>query len=577
MHLLNRLHIKASTLMWFLLILITPPTFHLLLNNTTILLEWTVINIINTPLTFHLIFDQTGILFSCTVLFISANVLSFSTVYIKHDQFIDRFTVLVLLFVSSINILIFIPHFIILLLGWDGLGFTSFVLVIYYQNSRSLGAGIITALSNRIGDAIILIAVACTLHQGHWYIINITQNTNIIFIQITLIILAAITKRAQIPFSRWLPAAIAAPTPVSALVHSSTLVTAGVFLIIRFYPFLHTITFFNTFITLIATSTMLIAGLRALTECDIKKIIALSTLSQLGLMILAIGINMPNLAYFHILTHALFKALLFICAGSLINYHNHTQDLRWIGLTPRQIPIATSCVTIANIALCGLPFISGFYSKDMIIEWAIHSPINYLVILLALISVGVTSAYSVRFRVATLCSPQLCTPHININEELPIIRPIIFLAIIAVTSGRILSWTNPIRNLSTIFIPTELKLLPLLIILLGFFITWKKTTTKINKLEETRCNWQITHWALCTIWFLTPLSTQFSIKFPIWSAHNFIKSIDQGWLEIPQSGHQNLTSYSNILITHSPSSPSTNIIICGWSIILLSIIILISS
>ncbi len=142
------------------------------------------------------------------------------------------------------------------------------------------------------------------------------------------ITVAAMTKRAQIPFSSWLPAAIAAPTPVSALVHSSTLVTAGVFLLIRFYPFLHSIKMFNTAILIIAVCTMLIAGLRATTECDMKKIIALSTLRQLGIIITRIGLNAPRLAFFHILTHALFKALLFICAGSFINCHLHTQDLR---------------------------------------------------------------------------------------------------------------------------------------------------------------------------------------------------------------------------------------------------------
>jgi NADH-ubiquinone oxidoreductase chain 5 len=140
--------------------------------------------------------------------------------------------------------------------------------------------------------------------------------------------LAAITKRAQIPFSRWLPAAMAAPTPVSALVHSSTLVTAGVFLLIRFYPFLRSTTWFNQLLLLIAVTTTTMAGLRAITECDIKKIIALSTLRQLGIIIAAIGLGMVTLAYFHIVTHALFKALLFICAGTLINRHIHSQDLR---------------------------------------------------------------------------------------------------------------------------------------------------------------------------------------------------------------------------------------------------------
>lgn len=139
---------------------------------------------------------------------------------------------------------------------------------------------------------------------------------------------AAMTKRAQIPFSSWLPAAIAAPTPVSALVHSSTLVTAGVFLLIRFYPFLRSAPLFHFILLFSAISTILIAGIRATTECDIKKIIALSTLSQLGVIMARLGLGIPALALFHIITHALFKALLFICAGGLIGSHLHGQDLR---------------------------------------------------------------------------------------------------------------------------------------------------------------------------------------------------------------------------------------------------------
>ena len=145
------------------------------------------------------------------------------------------------------------------------------------------------------------------------------------------IIVAGITKSAQIPFSRWLPAAIAAPTPVSALVHSSTLVTAGVFLIIRFFPFLSSSSFFCPVLLLIATATMFMAGISARFETDLKKIIALSTLRQLGVMIAAIGLNLLNLALFHLFTHALFKALLFLCAGNIIHQSTNNQDLRLIG------------------------------------------------------------------------------------------------------------------------------------------------------------------------------------------------------------------------------------------------------
>ena len=196
---------------------------------------------------------------------ISRNVLFFSSSYIIGDPYIKRFIHLVLLFVLSINLLIFIPNLIIILLGWDGLGLVSFLLVIYYQNPKSLAAGMITALTNRIGDVLILLSIGWIVNQGHWNVLYIWDNNLFPYVALRITI-AAITKRAQIPFSRWLPAAIAAPTPVSALVHSSTLVTAGVFLLFRFYNFLHSIQWFNPFILFIASLTILMAGMRAITE-----------------------------------------------------------------------------------------------------------------------------------------------------------------------------------------------------------------------------------------------------------------------------------------------------------------------
>jgi len=210
-----------------------------------------------------------------------------------------------------------------------------------------------------------------------------------------LVILAAITKRAQIPFSSWLPAAIAAPTPVSALVHSSTLVTAGVFLLIRF-NILFTDTFLRKILLLIGGLTIFIAGISANFEFDLKKIIALSTLSQLGLMIRILAIGFPKLAFFHLLTHALFKALLFICAGAIIHNIKNSQDIRDIGALGKLIPFTTSCLNVSNLALCGIPFLAGFYSKDLILEIVILSPLNIFSFFLYFFSTGLTVCYSFR-------------------------------------------------------------------------------------------------------------------------------------------------------------------------------------
>lgn len=204
------------------------------------------------------------------------------------------------------------------------------------------------------------------------------------------------------PFSRWLPAAIAAPTPVSALVHSSTLVTAGVFILFRFYPFLSSYPKFNSILLIIATLTSLIAGLSAITECDIKKIIALSTLRQLGVIIVSLGLHAPLLTFFHLLTHALFKALLFLCAGTLIHFHLHSQDLRFIGNLSLQLPSIVAPIMVSNLALCGTPFLAGFYSKDMILETMLFNPSNVITLILFFFATGLTVSYTTRFLITVV-------------------------------------------------------------------------------------------------------------------------------------------------------------------------------
>jgi len=203
------------------------------------------------------------------------------------------------------------------------------------------------------------------------------------------------TKRAQIPFSAWLPAAIAAPTPVSALVHSSTLVTAGVYLLIRFRNLLNRL-FIIKFLLLLGGLTIFIAGLGANFEFDLKKIIALSTLRQLGLIIRILSLGYASLAFFHLLTHALFKALLFICAGVIIHRLKNFQDIRYIGSLVYQIPFTIIFINIANLALCGIPFLAGFYSKDIILEISSFRIINFIRYFLFFFSTGLTVCYSLR-------------------------------------------------------------------------------------------------------------------------------------------------------------------------------------
>jgi len=305
-----------------------------------------------------------------------------------------------------------------------------------------------------------------------------------------------------------------------------------------------------------------------------KKIIALSTLSQLGIIITRIGLNAPSLAFFHILTHALFKALLFICAGSYINSHLHAQDLRWIGNLTIQIPIASSCIRVANIALCGFPFIAGFYSKDIIIESAINIPNNIFIVSLALLRVGLTSFYSIRFSLVTMWSSNSCSRIINIRENYIIIFPMVTLSLISVISGRSLSWVSPIRN-SLFILPIYLKVAPLLIVLIGLLTGWY-LTTNISTLKAKLVSNNLNHWASCTIWFLVPLSSQFIIKIPLITSHHLIKTIDQGWLETisGQGSNSQLLFINNKIISLIPKSP-TSYLVSASTFILSSIIIII--
>jgi len=287
-----------------------------------------------------------------------------------------------------------------------------------------------------------------------------------------------------------------------------------------------------------------------------QKIIALSTLRQLGIIITSLGFNLPHLAFFHILTHALFKALLFICAGSFIGNHLHTQDLRWMGNITNQIPVATRCVTLANIALCGFPFIAGFYSKDIIIEAAINNPNSIVILFISIFRLGLTSFYSIRFSLTTMWGPSLIAPWLALKEEKNIIIPILFLSTLSISCGRIIFWFPPIRS-SFYIVPTYLKFMPLIIVTLGILAAYLITTNLTYK-PAFLIDWALSHYALCTIWFLVPLSSQFILKWPIITAHLNIKYVDQGWLEIVSGLNINKTliKIRNSTSLYRPKNPT---------------------
>lgn len=274
---------------------------------------------------------------------------------------------------------------------------------------------------------------------------------------------------------------MAAPTPVSALVHSSTLVTAGVYLLIRFSNTLD----FNSksFLLFVSTLTIFMSGLVANFEYDLKKIIALSTLSQLGIIMFAIALGLYKLAFFHLVIHALFKALLFLCAGTAIHRIGGSQDIRVYGGLAKNFPIIGVCLNYANLSLCGFPFLAGFYSKDIIIEIASQGFLNQTILCILFISVGLTVGYSVRLTYYTFVDFANGTPSRFICDQDELInKPIINLTIFSLFSGAALRWANFLVPYS-IVLPANLKLLTLIIIGAGVLISYSLSLpTTIKKL-----------------------------------------------------------------------------------------------
>lgn len=458
--------------------------------------------------------DWIRLIFIRIVLLISSIVLIYRLIYIEIDKNITRYFLLVLIFVFSIILMIIRPNIVRIIFGWDGLGLVSFCLVVYYQNYRSYNSGILTVLINRVGDVIILIIIGMIMMYGRWNIFFMSNGLIIFFL-----IVAGITKRAQIPFSVWLPRAMAAPTPVSALVHSSTLVTAGVYLLIRFNIYL-IMREFRKVLIILSVFTIFMSGLIANFEFDLKKIIALSTLRQLGLIIMILRVGFPILSYYHLLTHAIFKSLLFIRAGVIIHRIINNQDIRMIGGLNEFIPFTMFRFNLTLLALCGFPFMSGFYSKDIIIEIIYFRQFNLIIFIISVVSLIFTVMYSIRLMYYSFFGEFKLIRCRLIKESSLINKSIIILIILRILIGSILNWIFFIDNM--IYLNLYYKILTLIIIFLRLGILIIIRWINFLKIYYLRYFFR-------TIWFITYLYNYIVnpiLKIRVISYYN-----DKVWIE----------------------------------------------
>lgn len=464
------------------------------------------------------------------VSFVSFMVHIYTIGYMEEDPGYQRFFSYVSLFTFAMFILVLSDNFLLLFFGWEGVGLVSYLLIGFWFDREPANFGSLKAfLVNRVGDLGFILAIAAVLFYFN------TLNYHEVFQQVStvvgksmdimpgyqlpvltvicmLLFIGAMGKSAQVPLHVWLPESMEGPTPISALIHAATMVTAGIYMVARMSPLFEYSPSILSFILVMGGTTAFFMGLLAVTQFDIKRVIAYSTLSQLGYMAVALGASAYDAAIFHLVTHAFFKALLFLAAGSVIMAMHHEQDMRKMGALALKLPITYLTFVIGTLALCAIPPFSGFYSKDVIIEAVKLSTIPGASYAYACVLLGafVTPLYMFRALFLTFHTKDRTDPDVRSHiHESPwvVLLPLILLAVPSVIAGQFL--IDPMLFSQSSILGNTIFVLPEHNVIAKIGAEHEGATLMALKAGKTLTFW-LSIAGIFTAWF-------FIAKFPRWS------------------------------------------------------------
>ena len=448
-------------------------------------------------ISWEFLFDQLTVSMFIPVLYISSLIHIFSTDYMSEDPHNQRFFSYLSLFTFFMLLLVSGANYFVMFVGWEGIGIVSYLLInFWFTRLQANKAAILALTMNRVGDMglsigfFAIFALFGSIDYATVFSLGSYMNETAITIIGLLLLSGAMAKSSQIPLHSWLPGSMEGPTPVSALIHAATLVTAGLYLLVRSSPILEYSSTALLVITLVGASTAFFAATCGLVQNDLKRIIAFSTISQLGYMVMAVGLSQYNVALMHVVNHAFFKALLFLGAGAVIHSFADQQDIRKMGGLINFLPFTYTAMLVGSLSLLATPWLTGFYSKDLIIELAFaqYSFSGTYAFILGSLTAGLTAFYS--FRLISLVF--LTVPngpknsYLNSHEaNLAVVIPLFILALFSIFFGYFASdlfvgvgtdffgnslFIHP-NNISMIeaefSLPLMIKLLPSLLSLLG--------------------------------------------------------------------------------------------------------------